>query len=271
MLHLYTFCVDIGRISPPMLELALEWLVKSLDKHNRFTLHVFTNMECSLEHPNVVYEEYFDNSEEDLFGDNWLNLSWNKINIWQHLYETTGESYTWIDLDTIVTANIEYINDYDHIFLETGGGCEEPNLLFDNNTEITVPRNRYIQGNLWKLNAELYEALLATFTDLQKLGLELRYDFQDLVNYYHHIKEMPLWILGFNVEAHTINGLGIWHPSDRVHVRFEGLEKLWWDEEILRSEYYPDKEIHLVTLTFGSVMHHVMGTSLFNDFVEDCL
>ena len=82
---------------------------------------------------------------------------------------------------------------------------------------------------------------------------------------------MPLWILGFNVQAHTINGLGIWHPTDRVHVRLEGLQKLWWDEEILRSEYYPNKEIHLVTLTFGSVLHHVMGTSLFTEFLEDCL
>ena len=43
MLHLYTFCVDIGKHSKRELINVLKILINSLDKTNVYKLHIFTN------------------------------------------------------------------------------------------------------------------------------------------------------------------------------------------------------------------------------------
>ena len=101
-------------------------------------------------------------------------VSFNKINIYKDLYDEYKKNYIWIDLDTIICYNIDYINDLSNVFIENGGDCINKNTLFTNNNSIVVPRNRYIQGNFWKLDIELYYKLIETLDDLNKENLKLR-------------------------------------------------------------------------------------------------
>ena len=50
MLHLYTFCVDIGRHSKTELINVLKILIHSLDKTNEYQLHIFTNFDKTICH-----------------------------------------------------------------------------------------------------------------------------------------------------------------------------------------------------------------------------
>jgi len=45
----------------------------------------------------------------------------------------------------------------------------------------------YILGNIWKLNIELYNNLIECLNHIIASKLQLRYDLQDLYNYYTYI------------------------------------------------------------------------------------
>ena len=187
----------------------------------------------------------------------WLNLSFNKIYIYKDLYDEFKKNFIWIDLDTIITYNISYINDLNNCFIENGGTCNFPNKLFTNNNLITVPRNRYIQGNFWKLNIELYYQLMKTLDELKNKKLYLRYDLQDLFSYYIFIKKngdlSNINIIGYNVKINSLNGLSIWSKNGNSHANICGLNNLYYYNNTLRTKYYPTKEIHILSFTFKTL------------------
>ena len=161
MLLLYTFCCDIGRHSKSELIKVFNLLMNSIHKNiSSYKLLCFTNFTNKLSKEiskkyNIEYRDYYDKRIIKLYNNEWLNLSFNKINIYKDLYDEFNRDFCWIDLDTIICQDISYINDLSNVFIENGGTCLNKNVLFSNNSSITVPGNRYIQGNFWKININL--------------------------------------------------------------------------------------------------------------------
>ena len=263
MLLLYTFCCDIGKHSKSDLIRVFNLLMASLHKNvNSYKLLCFTNFKNILskyisEKYNIEYRNYYDKQINKMYNDAWLNLSFNKINIYKDLHDEFNKDFFWIDIDTIICHDISYINEMSTIFSENGGTCQNRNKLFSNNSSITVPRNRYIQGNFWKINIDLYNNLMKTLNVLKSKNLKLRYDLQDLFTYYIYIENngnyKDINILGHNMKPETINGLAIWSARGDTHATESGLNNLYLDNNILKSKIYPDKNIHILSFTFNSL------------------
>lgn len=258
-IYLFTFCVLFGKESKNELLNALYLLIYSLEKYNNYELHVFTNfaIDINISNNNIKLCEYF-NNDKIYFSSKWFNLSFNKLNIYKYLYDKYQINFLWIDLDTIVTNNIEYINDVECYFVENGGTTTELNDLFTNK-KVYVPRNRYIQGNVWKLNINLYNDLMTTFKEIYNNNWNLRYDGQDLFNYHIYYKlngkldENNIYIAGLNYKSETLNGLCVWSGLGNTHATIEGLNNMYYEDDKLVSKFYPDKEIHIVSFTFNTL------------------
>lgn len=274
-MFLYTFCVNIGRHNNHELIRSLKLLLSSLERHlENYKLICYTNIQPSIEKvippsQEVEYRAYYDKKPRKIYSHPWLNLSFNKINIYKDLRDETGIDYVWIDLDTIIAYDISYINDYPNVFLENGGTITKENVLFLNNNTITVPRNRYIQGNLWKINLELYKDLMNTLDELRRVKLHLRYDLQDLFNYYiyikNNIKEKNIHILGRNVREKSLNGLAMWSSLGNTHATMDGLNHFYLEDGILKTRYYPEKEIHILSFTFYT-LKQLYNSPRFREF-----
>ena len=263
MLLFYTFCCDIGRHTKPDLIKVLNTLMNSIHKNiSNYKLLCFTNFTNELSEKinkkyNIEYRQYYDKEKMKLYDNAWLNLSFNKINIYKDLHDEFNRDFCWIDLDTIICQDISYINDLSNVFIENGGTCLTKNLLFQNNKSITVPRNSYIQGNFWKLNIKLYNNLMNTLVSLINKNLKLRYDLQDLFSYYIYIENngenKDINILGNNIKNDIINGLAIWSINGNTRATQSGIDNLYLDNNMLKSKFYPDKSIHILSFTFDSL------------------
>lgn len=267
-IYLFTFCVLFGKETKNNLLNALYLLINSLEKTNNYELHVFTNLDININNNNIKICEYF-NNDKSYFSQEWLNLSYNKLNIYKYLYDKYQINFLWIDLDTIVTSNIEYINDVKSYFVENGGISTNPNDLFTNK-KLCVPRNRYIQGNIWKLNIDLYNDLITSFKEILNKKFNLRYDGQDLFNYHIYYKlhgkldENNIYIAGLNFKPEIINGLSIWSLEGNTHATHNGLNNMYYHNNKLKSKFYPDKEIHFVSFTFFT-LNKLINTDKFKE------
>ena len=246
-------------------------LLGSIHKNiKNYKLLCFTNfkIENIPKHYNIEYREYYDKNKIKLYDDKWLNLSFNKINIYKDLFDEFKKDFIWIDLDTIICKDISYIVDLKNVFIENGGICTDKNVLFSNNNKIIVPRNRYILGNFWKLSIDLYNDLIKTLNKLIENKLSLRYDLQDLFTYYIYIKNNgklnDINILGYNIQQNSINGLCVWSKIGNTHATVDGLDNLYNDDNILKSKFYPDKEIHILSFTFIT-LKKLYNTKKFNE------
>lgn len=266
-MFLYTFAVNINKHSINVLTRTLnELLIKSLDKHlKNYKLIVYTNYNITNTNKNVEIRKYYDNSKINMYSDKWLNLCYNRINIYKNLHDEFNKDFTWIDLDTVIARDMSYVNNLDNFFVETGGRDTSPFLIFTNKN-ISVPRNRYVQGNFWKLNINIYNDLIKTLQVLNNKGLKLKYDIQGLFNYYINVqkKVKNINILGLNIKQNTINGLSIWSKQGNTHVTLGGLNNLYYDDDILKTKFYPGKEIHIVSFTFDT-LKMLWNTNIFNN------
>lgn len=283
----YTFCCDIGRHSKPDLIKVLNILLNSIHKKiPNYKILCFTNFRNKLNEQNnqkynIEFREYYDKEKIKLYDSHripgsrdqpsWLNLSFNKINIYKDLYDEFNKDFCWIDLDTVICQDISYINDLSNIFIENGGTCVNKNRLFINDGSITVPRNRYVQGNFWKLNINLYNNLMATLDKIRNKNLVLRYDLQDLFSYYIYIENngdyKDINILGNNIKPDSINGLCVWSKEGNTHGTMSGLNNLYFDNNLLKSKFYPDKNIDILSVTFFS-LKRLYNDKKFKDLFE---
>lgn len=268
-LHFFTFCVYIERHSKKELINSLSLLIKSLEKNViDYQLIIFTNFEINKEllSKKIILKPYYFNNEK-IYDENvlnlnykkhdqnkFLNLSFNKIYIYKDLYQEFKKDFIWTDLDNYISNDLSYINEYNNCFLENGGESLKKNPLFKNNDEITVPRKNYIQGNFWKLNINLYHDLMKTLKIIQEKNLILRFDLQDLFNYHIYILNKnninKFSIVGNTVKKNVINGLSIWSKEGFHHPNINGLNNLFIDKNKLKSNYYKNKEIHIVSFVF---------------------
>lgn len=274
MLYFYTFCVNIGRHSRQELVNSFKYLIKSLNKKiKEYQIICYTNFKLrSILYKDVIFRDYYSRHKD--FSNNWHNLSFNKIHVYKDLRDEFNIDYIWIDLDTLIVSDISYINNYSNIFLEIGGNCVSPNRIFEN-SKIIIPRNRYIQGNVWKLDIDLYKDLMKVYSIIKQKKLQLRCDGQDLFTYYIYVykdeNKIKTNILGNNVLPETINGLGMFADNTRTQGKIEEINNLYLKDNKLKSKYYPDKDIHIVSFVFRRVKNnynHQIFKKLFSDYVN---
>ena len=85
-----------------------------------------------------------------------------------------------------------------------------------------------------------------TLEEIKLKHLILEYDAQDLFNY--HIN-----ILDNTIQPNTINGLSVWSKHGNTHANIEGLENLYYKNNNLYSNFYKNKEIHVLSFTFHTL------------------
>ena len=235
-------------------------MIHSLDKTNSYKLHIFTNFQININKKNITIHKYIDNSV-NIYNDNWLNLSFNKINIYKYLYDNYNIDFIWIDLDTIVTYDLSYLNNLSNFFIDCAGVNKDPHLLIDNKF---IPRNKWIQGNIWKLNIELYNVLMNVYIKFKNKNMKFEYDLQSLFTYYFYfildgsektLLDNNIYIIGRNIKKNILNGLSVWDPIGNTHANINGLNNLYYENQILKSKFYPNKEIHIVSFTFYTLKH----------------
>lgn len=268
MLKFFSFCCLIGKNSEKDLLSALNILLKSLDYYVKdYQFILYTNFNFNIQNKNLIIRNYYDNTVNKLYDNSqmgiWLNLSFNKINIYKDLYDEFKENYIWTDLDLIVTYDISYIDTIDNFFVEHGGNCSgKQHPIIENN--FYLPENKYIQGAIWKLNINLYNKLMNTLNDLNKQNLKLTYDIQSLFAYYFYnvldgkLDVNNINLSGYNYKPETLNGLGIWANDINVskHVNIDAFNNLYKENNIIRTRYYPNKEIHILMFTFNSFIEN---------------
>ena len=283
----YTFCVDINRHTKlELISTLLNLLLSIKNNIKKYKLICYTNFDITkyVKNYNVEVREYYTNNYTKIYKNNknwaeesnFLNLSFNKINIYKDLYDEFNENFTWIDLDTIICSDISYIDNLDNVFLENGGHFNNKNILFSNNNLITIPRKNYIQGNFWKLNIDLYFELIHTFEELKQKNLRLRYDCQDLFGYYIYIKKngdlKNINIIGKNVKQNIINGLSVWSNTNPwTHANINGLNQMYRQNNVIKSIFYPNKEIHIISFTFYTLKKLNKTNKFFSLFIEPFL
>ena len=342
-LRLFTFCFYIGKNTYHELVRMLYVLSMSLDRfHPDFFLVVYHNLGITIDDPRVMCREWgvtggggdaerlllaADGCDGNVWVEGsavrnrWHKLSFNKIHMFKMLYvEYGGACFTWIDLDTIVLADLSYLNGVDNYFVMHGGAASDRthDVLVggDGGVLWAIPERLYIQGSFWKLNLALYDEVLRLDLLFRENGVRLKYDLQSIFAvmawggggcpFYDGVSRASsdgggrMLVIGENFMPGVMNGLGVWDTKNGVgnHVNTVSLADMGWggsapprrfrtndsdfrtnDSErgagdidrrlkstaddsagasgdgavgIFRTMMYPDKEIHILSLTFDS-------------------
>ena len=366
-LRLFTFCFYIGKNTYHELVRMLYVLIASLDRfHPDFFLVVYQNLGLTIDDARVVcrkWEVKDDGGERLLLEaegsdgnvwvegsavrNRWHKLSFNKIHAFKNLYdEYGGVCFTWIDLDTIVLADLSYLNEVDNYFVKHGGVVSEDrrhDVLLRGGGDghggdgggghvlWTVPEALYIQGSFWKLNLPLYHEVLRLDSVFRENGVRLKYDLQSIFAvmawgggsdgggggggggggvcpFYHRVSRVSdgsMLVIGENFMPGVMNGLAVWDTKNRLgnHVNMESLADMRWEGSApqrrelrsagavdidrrlkltedgcagggggamerlsFRTSMYPDKDIHILSLTFDSFF--MSNVSVASDFAR---
>jgi len=311
-LRLFTFCFYIGKNTYHELVRMLYVLLASLDRfHPDFFLVVYHNLGITIDDPRVrmvggggvkgvggadllLDAEGCDGNvwvEGSAVRNRWHKLSFNKIHAFKNLYdEYDGSCFTWIDLDTIVVADLSYLREVDNYFIIHGGGGAEADAQKRRHDVLlgpgggcgdviwSVPERMYIHGSFWKLNLSLYHEILRLDLMFRENDVRLKYDIQSIFSvmawgggvvggnrcpFYDGVSRADngggsMNVIGYNYRPDVMNGLGVWDTRSGVgnHVNMDALAEMRWSDDdggaIFRTTMYPDKEIHILSLTFDS-------------------
>ena len=261
MLYFFSFCCLIGKQKKDELLFALNLLIKSLNKYViKYKFIIYTNFDLKIEISNIEIRKYYNHKDNELlYGtDKWKNLSMNKLFIYKDLYEEFKINYIWIDLDTYIYHNLQYLDNLDNFFIEYGG---ENTTIVDISNNFKLKYKNVIQGNFWKLNIDLYKKLIILLNDLKKNKIILKYDSQSLFSYYFYkylnsnLKNDNINIIGNNIHTNILNGIAVWCDKNKTsHATIDGLNNMFINENILKSKYHNNKEIHIVSFTFFTLM-----------------
>lgn len=273
-IYFYTFCVDIGRHSRENLIFSLKILVSSLNRYvKNYKLVVFKNFDIDFYDPNIIFRDYYQGEIKLYKNDKWRELSFNKLNIFKDLHIEFNKSFIWLDLDTIIMYDISYFNNHSNVFIVNGGLLTNEKIIFTNNSNYKVKNKDYIQGNVWKINLNIYNKLVNTLNkDIKPRNLNLRYDLQDLFNYqiYYKNDTSNYNLLGKNIHKNLLNGLAIWeNPKKRNinHGDLEGVRNLYKKDNVLKTKYYPKFDIHIISITFY-VLNKIKNKKDFKNLLD---
>ena len=132
--------------------LSYENKINNIDSKIKTTTSIIRENKSKFDERKRIYSyEPYDNSKIKLYQDKWLNLSFNKINIYKDLNDEFNEDFIWIDLDTIITKDISYINDLSNVFIENGGKNIRPCQLFKIDSIYVLNSEIFFSKLLYKL------------------------------------------------------------------------------------------------------------------------
>ena len=92
--------------------------------------------------------------------------------------------------------------------------------------------------------------------------MKFNYDLQSLFTYYFYfvldgssktLLDNNIYIIGRNIKNEVFNGLALWDPQGNTHANLNGLNNLYYENNIFKSKFYPTKEIHILSFTFDSL------------------
>lgn len=261
----YSFCFDIRRIDKTILVKAYTGLIKSLDYfNNNYKFIVYTNFAIPAINDNIEIIQYDIKNIKSIYtntdSNTWYNMSFHKLIIYKELLEKYGKSPIWIDLDTIICRNIDHLATYDNFFIKQGTTDKRPFAIIPN---LEIESNKYIQGNIWKIDPTLYNELIAVW---DSMPIKPNYDTQGLFNYAYHFKgfNSKMNILGENIDTNTINGLEyVDHITLKHPVISEIKHKLvLQDSKIIHTVLH--KEMQFMTFTFYTLRSFI----IFNQFAQ---
>ena len=193
----------------------------------------------------------------------WFNMSFHKLVIYKELLEKYGTSPIWIDLDTIICRNIDHLATYNNFFIKQGTTDTRPFAIF---TNLEIESNKYIQGNIWKLDPTLYTELIALW---DSMPIKPNYDTQGLFNYAYHFKgfNSQMKILGEDVDLNTINGLDYVDHIILKHPEISEIKHklVLQDSKIMHTILH--KEMQFMTFTFLTLRRFIALNQFaqFND------
>ena len=277
-LKLFTFCFYIGKNTYQELVRMLYVLLASLVRfHPDFFLVVYHNLGITIDDPRVqcrgwswgdrggggdaerllLAADGCDGNvwvEGSAVRNRWHKLSFNKIHVFKNLYdEYDGVCFTWIDLDTIVLADMSYLNEVDNYFVMHGGAVSDRmhDVLVGGGAGgrviWAIPERTYIQGSFWKLNLSLYHEVLRLDSLFRENGVRLKYDLQSifavmawgggLCPFYDGVSRVldgSMIVIGENFMPGVMNGLGVWDTADGVgnHVNMSSLTLMRWEGSV---------------------------------------
>jgi len=261
LIHFVTYCVDIGKHNAKDLIFALNNLLSSIDRNIKdYHIIVYSNFDIKefCKNPKVEVRKYKRAEENKLYGvGGWLNLSNNKIYTCRSLKKETGIDYFWIDLDSIVTADLSYLNDYPNMFITINADTKKPNPIFHNNDKMMIGRGIYICGSLWKLDDRANHIVTLAYEDIHSKKLQPRFDLQDVFNYafYFYHREMRE---GWNPDEININGYNCLHDVSYSlswstgHPKESCLSNLYYNDNNELMSKINNKKVHIL----GWVMQH---------------
>jgi hypothetical protein len=263
-----TFCFDIGRIKRHILIKTTAALYRSLVYFkNNFQLHIYTNIDTldgyftNNTNINIIHHDI--NKIDNYYNNIWLNLSFYKVAIYKNLLIDTGITPIWIDLDTIVCGNIDHLSKYDNFVVIQG---TQDTKLEKVHEDKNIEANKYIQGNIWKINKKLLDELLELWSSLT---IKPKYDFQGLLNLAYYFKNFStkMNILGIDIDKNTINGLEIYNNSKVVHCDLYSLRSAL----IMNDTYIMDirtfRRINFMSFTFYELQDAIINNK-FNTFTD---
>ena len=256
---IFTFCVDISRFSTDELSRVANILVNSLEKSGTSVdkFIIYTNFELDIiNSPSYIEIRQYNQQISDIYtDDDWLNLSLNKLAYYEMIMQECGKSPIWLDLDTIVCRNIDHLDGYPNFFLQIGTEDRGVMNLLNTGTDYLIPRNEYLQGNVFKLNKELLDA---TNKYVNRFRDSIVYDHQGAFNLvYHFMADRPeMLILGRDVDKSSINSFEVWNVEKGEHPNEENVESLFINSSgNLMSKLHPDKEVQFISFTFRTYLN----------------
>jgi hypothetical protein len=221
-LEFITFCYDIGRIAVEDLLKAFALLYSSLEYYNNtFKFTIYTNL------TDIKYQNYF-NSFNNVslivrdfpkinncpWNGLWYSLSFYKPFVLKEHMEL-GESPIWIDLDTLICSNLNFLNKYDNFFIKICKNKNNKNLHVVD--DIHIDYNQYLQGNFFKFNKKILDTYFEVLNNNKDKGFT--YDSQGIINYINYKKYTDMTILSdiypnklFGTEIATANGEELPYP-----------------------------------------------------------
>jgi hypothetical protein len=96
---------------------------------------------------------------------------------------------------------------------------------------------------------------MSLYVKLKNENLIPNYDLQCLFSYYAYYenKEHDMNILGKNKYIDRIYGTSVWDIGGKTHGTIHGLRDMYWNNNKLYSNYYPEKQIDVISFTFYSL------------------
>ncbi|MFY8148362.1 MAG: hypothetical protein ACOVNL_03985 [Prochlorococcaceae cyanobacterium] len=248
---LLTFCVDIGKFpKETLLSAASAWLdgiFKTRAKVDRII--IFTNMPLRVCANHCIELRPFD--ENDISSTSrrlWQDLISLKFKYYLWLLKEFGESPIWIDLDTYIANNIDYMDDLGEFCTMLGTSEERIMQLVAGHPRFSVPRHAMINTSIFKISENFAEeviSLVGTYKGLLPLGD------QDAFNIAYHFSNMKMDVLGKDVCKEKVFSYDAWNAEVAEHINELNSLNLSWDSSgRLISRLYSGKAVDIVQFCF---------------------